>query len=429
MKEAYSERGAAVRVLLSFGVIVAVLALAIGVAKIIQGNSSTAGKPEGAGDHDGASSPASDAGDSEPDAGPSEADDAGTDASRGETLCEGIAKEIEATAARKLGAELADASGWLLPDLFRDAHCVAARSGGIWAMVPSGVRPKDASAEIEVLWDVVYVSAKGERMALPQPPFVSSVDRSLDLEQPTVFDFDGDGQDEVLLTGSSWVRDGASSPYGRMWTLKGGKKIEPYARAPEFGSVEDIDDDGRPDLLTNGPYVLEASPTLAACGVTERRIAGPLLVLHSLPDGSFAAADDHAMAYAKKACPARPKSILTSASGDAAAPGADSVDTVACARLWGMSEADLTALVNKECRALRPLTDAGARPLDTARPLDAGARPSDAGARSADGGGEGRDPRDPRDTSGKASCSGEIVCDDWALFRPWLHAKPPLLLK
>ncbi|HWL85501.1 MAG TPA: hypothetical protein VNO21_06845, partial [Polyangiaceae bacterium] len=112
--------------------------------------------------------------------------------------------------------------------------------------------------------------------------------------------------------------------------------------------------------------------------------------LHSHPDGSFAAADDTALAYAKKACPARPKSILSKPSADAAAQKS-SADDVACARMWGVSEADITAWVTKECRPLRP----------------------DAGAADA----------------GKAACSGDVVCDDWPRFRAWLHAKPPLSLK
>jgi len=397
------ETGAAWRILLSFAVIVAVLALAIFLAKIIQANTDKTARADAA---DAGSQELSDSSESE-DAGASDIDDASIDAAHAETLCEAIGKEIEATASKKLGSEVtasgdagADAGrreGWLLPDLFRDAHCVAARSRGgvgIWAMVPTGVRPKDGSPELEVLWDVVHVSAKGDRVTLAQPPFVSSVDRSLDLEQPAVFDFDGDGEDDVILTGASWVRDGVSSPYGRIWTFKG-KKIEPYAPAPEFGAVEDIDDDGRPDLLTNGPYVVDTAdgPDAGGCAGAERRIAGPLLALHSRPDGTFAAADEEAMAYAKKACPARPKMLVVKAGADAGAQGGSAgPDALVCARLWGASEADLGALMTKECRPLRAL---------------------DAGAGDA----------------GKIACSGELLCDESARFRPWLHAKPPLSLK
>ncbi|WP_394833605.1 VCBS repeat-containing protein [Pendulispora rubella] len=391
--------GAAWRILVSFGVIVAVLAVAIFVAKLIQSNTDKPAQADAAVD---AMTVPDASSESEIDA---DVEDAGTDAARAESLCETIAKEIEATASRKLGAEMGDASGWLLPDLFRDAHCVAAhtRSGtGIWAMVPTGVRTKDASAEVEVLWDVVHISGKGDRVTLAQPPFVSSVDRSLDLEQPTVFDYDGDGQDEVILTGASWVRDGVSQPYARLWTIKG-KKIDAYSSggtAPEFGAVEDIDDDGRPDLLTNGVYTAEApdAPDAAGCGAPEHRLAGPLLALHSRADGTFSASDEVAFAYAKKACPARPKSLLVKdVPADASAQPASSLDNLVCARLWGVSEADVTAMIAKECRVPRP-ADAGV--------LDAG-----------------------KDAGKAAPCSGEILCDDAARFRPWLRAKPPLSLR
>ena len=232
---------------------------------------------------------------------------------------------------------------------------------------------------------------------------MSSVERSLDLEQPTAFDFDGDGEDEAILTGASWVRDGASAPYARMWTLKG-KKIEPYARAPEFASTDDIDDDGRPDLLTNGPYVaVPSSDSPEACGASEQRVTGPLLALHARPDGTFSAVDEQALTYAKRACPGRPKNILIKQTGNSQR---GSADNLACARMWGVSETDITAMVTKECHALH---------VDVTRPepphLDAG-RP------------DGATP-----DAGKTNCSGDVVCDDWARFRPWLHAKPPVSLK
>ena len=152
--------GAAWRILLSLGVIVGVLAAAIAVAKVIQAH--TEGDAAAEAGEAGARAPEDAPAEIEDASREREPEDAGLDAARVEAMCDAIAKEIEATASRKLGNDMGDASTWLLPDLFRDAHCVGTRSGGIWSMVPTGVRLNgDASPEHEVLWEVVHVSANG----------------------------------------------------------------------------------------------------------------------------------------------------------------------------------------------------------------------------------------------------------------------------
>jgi hypothetical protein len=413
------DAGATGRVLLSFGVIAGVLGLSIVVAKIIQAN--VAPQPS----HD-----------AEPDALPAQVDDAGVpevpplestaaDAQVAESPCEKIAKEVEANATRLAAKVVGDASSNLpaqMPDLFREAHCVKTKNGGIWAMIPTDVRPhkapkkepkdggkaKDGETDsFETVWEVVHVAADGERVSLPQPPFLSGTMQSLDLEEPSVFDFNGDGEDEVILTGSRWEHEGPSVPYGRIWTFKakkdgmspasperGRSQIEPYTAAPEFASTSDIDDDDRPDLLTNGLYMAIGE---AACSGFGKEIAGPLLAAHSHSDGSFAMNDEAAIAFAKKRCPSRPKFIVDTESDGGAVEATDggaessAVDRLVCARLWGASEGDISAMVTKECKKLSTAS-------------------GDAGACAPE-------------------YRGDPVCEAWPKLKPWLKAKPPLLLK
>lgn len=396
--------GAASRVLVSVLVIAGVLAGAVAVAKWIQrGGEARTG---GAADVEAPEAP--DAAGASEDAGT--AVDARDAAPPAPTVCDGIAKEIEATASRLASKLAVDAAGGfttVMPDLFRGAHCVATRAGGAWALVPIDARaakraPPDAGAEeplaFETFWEVVYLTPGGARHGLPEVPIVSNAMQSLDLEAPVAFDFDGDGEDEVIVAGTRWDAGGASTPFGRVWTFKG-ERIELYAPAPAFGAVEDVDDDDRPDLLTHGAYFAVVS---SSCSGVERSVSGPMLVAHARPDGGFTTNDAVAVAFAKRRCPSRPTFLVASsaegggAGVDAGGPYGDSVERLVCARLWGASEADLTARVARECKSLGP-------------------RGEDGGA--GDGGAcEGDDDAD-------------VLCDAWPTLRAWLKNPPPLTLK
>ena len=106
-----------------------------------------------------------------------------------------------------------------------------------------------------------------------------------DVFAPTLFDYDGDGEEELLFTMQAYVSEGAAAgTTGRVLTFKHGA-VQRYALAPNLHwlHVQDIDKDNRPDLI--GVYL---NVSIAA---------------HSLADGSFSLVDGAAQEFATRACP------------------------------------------------------------------------------------------------------------------------------
>jgi hypothetical protein len=171
-----------------------------------------------------------------------------------------------------------------------------------------------------------------------------------------LFDFDGDGEPEALVVVETQdIREsGLSSNMtrGRVWSWRGGK-VELYPPARDFAveRIEDFDGDGRPDLVTRGPYAELATVT---CGSEESYpVYGPAVVLHSLRGGRFDSSDGPALAAAKVECPRAPNPVLVAAKDRAGfIDFAASARNVACSRLWGGDEQHITAEIRGKCRKL-----------------------------------------------------------------------------
>jgi ferredoxin len=144
------------------------------------------------------------------------------------------------------------------------------------------------------------------------------------LEAIELFDFDHDGEPEVHV-GASYGHEGVSERSDDLFTFKAGK-LERYAPAAKhsFEAVKDQTGDGIPDLL-----MAEGLSGGESCGSEfpfDGR--GQTFIAHALPDGTFSPDDAAARAFAKKACPTKPRAIKD-------------LNDVLCARLWG---ADSTKL-------------------------------------------------------------------------------------
>ncbi|APR86813.1 hypothetical protein A7982_12162 [Minicystis rosea] len=233
------------------------------------------------------------------------------------------------------------------PDWFAEHVCVATPRG-LWAIAYDHVKvtpvagpsaDSSGSVEIDAPWSLVHVDAAGKRTAMHGGTLHIASYRAADARVFEPFDYDGDGDDEVLLRTShgSWS---AGESEGHVMTARGGT-VTRYAPAAsiDVAGVEDVDGDGRPDLLTFGPY----RPETQWCSFEPDPAGRVELVAHALPGGDFSLKDAAASAFAKRACPAKP-TALTVDKFDAG-----SMTAVRCARLWGRSEAEAVRAIRRTC--------------------------------------------------------------------------------
>jgi hypothetical protein len=173
---------------------------------------------------------------------------------------------------------------------------------GRWLIWPdeSAVEGEGPNATVRQPWSVLWVYPEGR--TLEGPRFVSS--RRASAEDQTdvpelgvlqhLFDYDGDGRSELLLP----VRQFEHSSEGprRLWVLHvttDGRIVDftPQLKTPIW--AEDVDGDGRPDLLLDpDDTVIEGSyPAHSSVLNQGWKLA------HSLPDGTFSTTDSVALAY------------------------------------------------------------------------------------------------------------------------------------
>jgi hypothetical protein len=116
-------------------------------------------------------------------------------------------------------------------------------------------------------------------------------------------------------------------------TYKNGAIVE-YPGLPKgVRSMEDVDADGRPDLV----YFPYAQPRINSCSRLDLEAAGPAMLAHARPDGTFSLDDDAAVAYARRAC-------------SPSTPEAGRAPPELCARLSGASAADALAVLRQACK-------------------------------------------------------------------------------
>jgi hypothetical protein len=151
-----------------------------------------------------------------------------------------------------------------------------------------------------------------------------------------VYDYDDDGKHELIVPYEITARapgDAAALP-AVIWSIKD-TQIAPYAKSPNVSAgavVEQLDFDMRPDIGEYGPFVafLGSDCGLSSC---PPRITGPVLYLHSLPDGGFSRDDAAAKGALGRACPKKPEAVVVEAGGKVVA--AQTAKNLVCALAWG----------------------------------------------------------------------------------------------
>jgi hypothetical protein len=152
----------------------------------------------------------------------------------------------------------------------------------------------------------------------------------------TLFDYDGDGNAEVIV---AEVHDGEGSFSEKysVFTSRAGA-IVPYAPAANFKilDVQDADADQRPDLV-----IRRHEATTSERGIEGQSTTFPALA-HSLPSGGFDIRDREAEAFVERHCSTLPSGALAKPRGrkrnDVATGHA-----LVCARWRGAPEAALLA--------------------------------------------------------------------------------------
>jgi hypothetical protein len=224
---------------------------------------------------------------------------------------------------------------------------------GAWALELGPIHPttsvRDGKLVTERLAGSYHalhlVDAPPRRSEGPPVPFVVSEWASFMLDQQ-LFDYDGDGEPELLLHIQTTEHTAAGNSSESVFTASGGT-VQQYGPAAAFRATlsEDIDSDGRPDLLYTGEEAFRID------GTSDTRhtsmVLEVLFAAHSLPDGQFSARDVASIAYLKTQCPAPPASVVVQAFGSVDEEA--SVKNVHCARAWGVSTADIKAQINRDC--------------------------------------------------------------------------------
>jgi hypothetical protein len=233
--------------------------------------------------------------------------------------------------------------------------CTKTKLGSAW-----GIGLRDLKEELHGVTGqlvAIHVDAKGQKASAVLPGTARTKDRAFQsheldhvaFDTQSSFDFDGDGEDELIVIGHDQTKDGPRDPMAYIVEFKNGT-VQPYPPAKDLPifRVEDVDRDGRPDFVSYGPYRARIP---ARCNGAPAQVVGPAMLVHSLPNGTFSMTDDRAIAFAKQHCE---KPGFTVARDDERHVDDDQTFVnIACARLWGMSEAQAVSTVGSSCVALR----------------------------------------------------------------------------
>lgn len=225
-------------------------------------------------------------------------------------------------------------------------------ASGAWVMVLDDLYDTGMES-VGGKWGLGYVDEKGKALFAPlsrsgylqeawteglslEPEDSGDFDLFLDEGGYTfssaTFDWDGDGSEELFLRVETW-RMRRTSSAGRIWTFRGGVlRLYGPTRLTNVSAVDDVDHDGRPDLVLTYGSETYISPRVMG-SVTRGAVQG---LSHSLPDGTFSRNDEVAQAFVRRSCPAPSANISTQMD-------------VGCARIHGLSADAVVKRLERTC--------------------------------------------------------------------------------
>lgn len=231
-------------------------------------------------------------------------------------------------------------------------HCTKTKAGGAWGLAlrdvkseRNGITGVALAEHVDASGNKTELRLKGPNRLAERSFAATDIDR-VTIASELVFDYDGDGQDEYVVVGSNQTKEGVKDLLTWVLTVKGGA-VELYAPAKNVvaSRVEDVDRDERPDLVSYGPYRTRVA---ARCSNEPTIAVGPSLLVHSQKDGSFSWTAAAAIAFAKRSCPKGGFEIARDE--EKKVDDEQTFENVACARMWGVSEAQVSGVVSSQCR-------------------------------------------------------------------------------
>ena len=238
---------------------------------------------------------------------------------------------LAAANARTLAKHDLDA-GCTSPEL----ECAMDDAGAAWGFEVRRARQTLANGGCDAIDDVDPVRADGSARVRLDAGFrltTAAVD-GLVLQRSAAHvqllgDYDGDGDQEALLVHEWSEHEGTGGAVSEVWTFASGVASR-YAPAAgiDVTRAEDVDGDGKLDLVTAGPY---AKVTAWAPIGFSYPIGPPIFVEHALADGTFSMTDAVAVAFTRRRC----------------AAAREDAEKIVCDRLRGESEAGALAARKK----------------------------------------------------------------------------------
>lgn len=252
------------------------------------------------------------------------------------------------------------------------ARC-AITGRGAWAIELRDLHATEGAADqptCEGNWDLVFSDGGGTeiRAADGEAPFAWRQEPARGVVPGALLasDLDDDGVPEALVrtrVSGQW----ASDSNWTIVTVHGGAVV-PFSPVADLivTDVEDLDHDGRLDLVTPGPYVAHVEDNV--------EITGPPLLAHTVGDGTFAFDDALARGFARRHCPRRAREVVVrrSAPDGGASAGSETLVGVdldleatgrraVCARIAGATVRDVLDQLAVVCATYAPRDrDAGA---------------------------------------------------------------------
>ncbi|WP_394833844.1 hypothetical protein LVJ94_45800 [Pendulispora rubella] len=242
-----------------------------------------------------------------------------------------------------------------------DLGCVTTRTGVMWGYRIARTRTKPAEGndvqeiqECATEHDVELVrrDAAGTKVLAGGKETLSydGSTKQNELSLEALADYDGDGEVEILRVHDAFVQEGAPEHTVTVLTFKDGdaKPYPPAAALKKIEAQRDVDGDGRPDLLSRGPY---AGVAVTDALGNERPLGSAMFAYHALANGAFELGDAASVAYTRSRCPSPPKDVAITLDDTTGATEHDAfADSLVCARLWGVTQEKIEHAWASVCR-------------------------------------------------------------------------------